>query len=173
MNEEQYRLTCARRNALRSVVWQTPILASATQAFLLAPAFNPGIGRGICLVLAFFSFAVGIASIQLMLRHHRLDDLDREMLARFEDENAGRGYAPIHAPAAFGSGPLDRLAQVSSFGVWIAVLAGFCLLALFAAWSVSMRTEQPPTVAAPSIAQPYPKGQPPSRIQVSPAKPSN
>ena len=178
MNEEQYRLVCARRNVSAQLIWQAPILACTAQAFLLAPAFNPGIERGICVVLAAFSFALGVASIQLLARHQRLDEIDRERLAQFEDEHAAAGYAPVHAPPKFGIGPLDWLACVNSFRVWIAILAGFCLLALFAAFSAATRPEPP--AALPAVAQPptplppaAPKPRLPSRIEVSPAKKAN
>jgi hypothetical protein len=140
MNLEQYKIVSARRIATNNLVWQTPALGSAAQAFLLSAALNP-LGKGIFpLVLALASTAVGLATIQLMTRHRRVEILDAELLSKFEQEQpAADGYSVIHAgtpdcPPT--TGLKNRiwawLANQKASAVWMVVLSGFPLLGLLA-----------------------------------------
>jgi hypothetical protein len=139
MNLEQYKLVWARRIASNNLVWQTPTLASAAQAFLLTAALNPQ-GRGIVpLVLALFSTFVGLAAIQLMAKHRRFEVIDTEILKEFENSPSREGYSVLHGPTPrhppatkWRDRPWVWLVNQRSSVVWMCVLCGFVALGLFA-----------------------------------------
>src|ERR1700693_1133484 len=134
MNEEQYKVVCARRNASNQLVWQGPTLATAVQAFLLAAAFNPLVAPTTSLILAGFSLVVGLASIQLMAKHRHVEMTDSELLLQFELKNAEKGFSVIHGPLKpLAAVPANWFVRLSSFRLWVAILTGFCVLALYAA----------------------------------------
>jgi hypothetical protein len=170
MNEEQYKLICARRNAFNQLIWQVPTLATAGQAFLLAAALNPLIAPTTSLVLAAFSLVVGAASIQLMAKHRHLEMRDSEALLQFEKENEERGFAILHGPLqAVESVPTNWFVRLSSFRLWVSVLAGFCALALYTGYSATARISDGSRVTAvPSPTQPAsPHKSPPAPVKKS------
>jgi hypothetical protein len=121
-----------RRIAQNNLVWQTPPLATAAQAVLLAAAFNAAMGTAEACLLFGFSFFVGLASIQLMNKHRHHELVDSRLLARFESEHAEEDYSVLHGPG----GPIDLvkrnwLVRIKSFELWIVVLAGFCAVSLY------------------------------------------
>lgn len=132
MNKEQYPMVCARRLAFDSMVWQTPPLAIAAQAFLLATAFDPDAKSTISFVLAIFSAVVGLASIQLMTKHRAHEIADAELLRRFEAANRSDGYSVVHGRSRAAEVRHGFMSRLSSFQIWIAVLSGFVGLAIYA-----------------------------------------
>jgi hypothetical protein len=136
MNEEQYKVLSQRRIALNNLIWQTPTLGMAAQAFLLAAAFNPQIERTTALILLIFSLFVGLASIQLMIKHRYHEVIDSELMAAFEATHAEEGYSVIHRPGAVRTS-IKRPwpARISSYRLWLTVLTGFCLIALYGLYS--------------------------------------
>ncbi|MGO9983570.1 MAG: hypothetical protein ACLPIX_05090 [Rhodomicrobium sp.] len=140
MNDEQYKLVCARRNTTNQILWQVPTLASAGQGFLLATAFNPSVAQAISGVAAVFSLVLGLAALQLMAKHRYFEMRDSESLFCFEKANIDKGYSVLHGPTQ----PMDGIksnwfVRISSFRLWIVILSGFCLLALFAIYRVIAR----------------------------------
>jgi hypothetical protein len=148
MNLDQYKVVSARRIATDNLVWQTPALASAAQGFLLSAALNPA-GKGIFpLALALASTLVGLASIQLMIRHRRMEILDAELLRKFEQNQPHEhGYSiipaqkvPEHPPATkFRDRIWVWLANTRSSLVWTWVLTGFVVLGFLATGRASIR----------------------------------
>lgn len=142
MNLEQYKLISARRIAQNNLVWQTPTLASAAQAFLLSAAVQqkPGV---MPILLALFAAAVGMAAIQLMIKHRYVEILDARLLRRFEEAQAPEcQYAVLHArpPRCFvpkNANLVDRLwvrfANLRANLVWTFILTGFLGLDAFVA----------------------------------------
>jgi len=132
MNEEQYKLISARRIAQDNLIWQTPTLATAAQAFLLAAAFNSQTSITVARLLFAFSFFVGAASIQLMIKHRYHERIDSELLSQFEEQHEKEGYSILPGPK--GSVDLIKrnfLTHVKSFQLWVVVLTGFCLIAVY------------------------------------------
>lgn len=136
MNEEQYKLIFARRVARDGLVWQTPTLSMAVQAVLLTAAFRMETGPTTALLLFGFSFLVGAASIQLMMKHRFLERIDDALLAEFEELHKKGGYVVAHGPnkSTADVNP-NFLATQISFNIWIEMLGGFCLLAAYGYWS--------------------------------------
>jgi hypothetical protein len=133
MNEEQYKILAARKIAHDTMVWQTPTLAIAAQAFLLSAAYNQQVDRPLSLLLLGFSTAVGICSIQLMSKHRLFELSEAKLLREFEEDHEREGYSVITrertADEKAGDGILVRF---SAFQVWRIVLMGLCLIACFA-----------------------------------------
>jgi hypothetical protein len=137
MDIEQYKILSARRISYNNLVWQTPAIASAAQAFLLSVALNPLIKGIVPIVIAFFSFLVGLASIQLLIRHRHLERMDSDLLKKYEETTPG--CSVIHGPIK-DCPPSENwfesltawIANQRSGPVWIAVLTGFVLLGFFA-----------------------------------------
>lgn len=141
MNKEQYALICARRQVFDTLIWQTPALAMAAQAFLLAAALDPDYSRWHALVLAGFSLVVGLASIHLMIKHRHYERADCTLLEDFEQKNVKDGYAVVHGRRE--DVQTRGFAKISAFRVWVVVLSGFCLLASYAGLSAMQRPSQP------------------------------
>jgi len=153
VNEEQYKLISARRNAFNQLIWQVPTLATASQAFLLAASLNPLIAPTTSLILACFSLVVGLASIQLMAKHRHLEMVDSELLSQFEKQNAESGYEVLHGRLRpLNEVPSNGFVRTSSFRIWIVVLGGFCALALFAGCLALTRMDS--SAANPMVSQP-------------------
>jgi hypothetical protein len=133
MTEEQYKILSTQRISQDTMVWRTPALAMATQAFLLASAFNSQTERTVGLVPSGFSFIVGVASIQLMSRHRFIEVLASKRMEAFEVENESKGYSVIHrrySEQELAEG--EWIARWPSFLIWRSVLMGFCALATYA-----------------------------------------
>ncbi len=140
MNESQYALVCARRLHQDNLVWQTPPLAVAALAFLLAAAFNPEADPWAALLLSILAVAVAIASIQLIGKHRHLEIEDAEALLTFERENLAAGYEIIHGPRARAS-PIRRSWYIglSSFWIWVWILTGFGAVSGYGVWAAGVR----------------------------------
>jgi hypothetical protein len=133
MTEEQYKILSTRQISQDAMVWQTPALATAAQAFLLAAAFSSQTERVVGLILSGFSLAVGMASIQLMMKHRFIEVLVSRKMEAFETSHIGRGYSVISgrytSEELAVAGPIAR---ISSYQVWQTILIGFCVLAFCA-----------------------------------------
>jgi hypothetical protein len=131
MNKEQYALISARRQGTDGMVWQTPPLAVAAQAFLLAVVFDPGVAKLNAVITAGAAVAVGLASMHLMATHRLFEVQDAERLAAFERTHSDEGYAVVHSREAqrgtLKPGPMGW----STYKVWLCVLGGLTALSLF------------------------------------------
>jgi hypothetical protein len=171
MNEEQYKLVCARRNSFNQLIWQVPTLATAVQAFLLAAAFNPLLPPTTSLILSIFSLVVGLASIQLMAKHRHFEVTDSHLLSQFEKKNADRGFVVLHGAAEdLEEVRMSWFVRFSSFRIWTFVLSGFCMLALYATCSASLKITDSSLVASTQSASCFPDA---ARTRVAPLKNSN
>ena len=140
MTEEQYLMMCQRRQGFDAFVWQTPPLAIAAQAFLLAASFSKDLPALVAFVLSVFSGLLGLASVQLLIKHRQCEIEDSERLRRFEEANQDKGYAILHGKRE----PVEGIArnwvvQISAFRVWKYTLLGFVGLAGFAALVALLR----------------------------------
>lgn len=148
MNEEQYGLVFARRLHQDNMVWQTPSLATAAVAFLLAVAFNPDTGPNVSTLLSAFSLVVSAASIHLMAKHRHLEVEDSERLLQYEIANAASGYEPLHDPS-------QRVPNIrrswfvswSAFWIWIWILLGLCTISGYGAYAAFERAHSSPATA--------------------------
>jgi len=139
VNKDQYQVLCSRRQAFDNFVWQTPPLATAAQAFLLAASFAPETTKEISVILAAFSGIVGLASVQLMAKHRHGEIEDAELLGRFEADHTEDGYSILHGKDRIRLMKTNIFTQRSSFQIWIFVLSGFVALALYAIYAAAMR----------------------------------
>jgi hypothetical protein len=139
MNKDQYQVLCNRRQAFDNLVWQTPPLATAAQAFLLAASFDSDATKQNSIILAVFSGLVGLASVQLMAKHRHGEIEDAELLSRYEAENIADGFSILHGKRSPGFVKFNILTRFSSFRVWFSILCGFVALALYAVVVAAMR----------------------------------
>jgi hypothetical protein len=106
------------------MVWQTPALSLTAQAFLFTIALGEGTS-GARLISALLALVAALASMQLMAKHRYLEIQDAKLLERYEEAN---DLEPIHAR------PNDEEAawynQLSSYKVWLAMMASFALAAV-------------------------------------------
>jgi hypothetical protein len=135
MDIEQYKLLTPRRIAQNNLLWQTPTLASAAQAFLISSAIGPQSQGILPIALAALSVFVGFAALQLLARHRLLLINDSKLLEKFERENVKKGYLVIHGTFTSRELPdnwLDKfifwIGKFRSSLIWMFVLAGFVLL---------------------------------------------
>lgn len=132
MNKEQYQIICNRRQSFDNLVWQTPPLATAAQAFLLAASFSADTVKTNSVILAMFSAIVGLASVQLMAKHRHGEIEDAECLSRFEADHVAEGYSVLHGKSRKTFLQSNFLTRRSSFRIWMVVLCGFVALAIYA-----------------------------------------
>jgi hypothetical protein len=126
-----YNVVASRRQAMDSLLWQTPVLSLTAQAFLLTIALGEG-SRGSQLCAALLALTTALASIQLMARHRHNEVLDSKWLEEFETSHSTRGFVGIHArrvqPTA--GGPWGWFIRLRSYHVWQATLFAFAIAAL-------------------------------------------
>lgn len=131
MNNDQYHVVCARRQAFDGLVWQVPSLAIAGQSFLLATALNAETSAFLAMVLSALASIVGCASFQLMHKHRQLEKEDSERLVRFEKKNSAKGYSRIHGGIGVDGMERNRLTSLSSFKIWSFMLILFVVAGVF------------------------------------------
>lgn len=140
MHKDQYLSLCDRRISSNNLLWQTPSLAIAAQAFLLSASLGGQVQPINGLVLAALSFVVGLASIHLIIKHRHFEQWDAECLAKFETDNRSKGYELLHGPGAVPvRPPFARLKRLSAYKVWCWVLVSFCALAAYAVYNSAFR----------------------------------
>lgn len=134
MTEQQYLMVCQRRQGFDAFVWQTPPLAIAAQAFLLAASFSKEVPAFVAFTLAVFSGFLGLASAQLLIKHRQCELEDSVRLRTFEEANKHKGYAILHGLREPVEGvPRSWVVRLSAFRIWKFTLLGFVGLAVFAA----------------------------------------
>ena len=149
MSPEQYQLICARRQSYDSFLWQTPGLAMAAQAFLIAASIDEKTTQLDAVILAIFSLFVGLASLQLLMKHRHCEVEDSELLAEYELDHAEEGISHLHGKREPRFARKNFVTKFSAYEVWRVVLIGFCILAIYGVGSAifSKRigsTAQPP-----------------------------
>lgn len=134
MNEEQYKVVCARRQGFDALVWQVPSLAIAAQSFLLTTVVDPDTSSGIALGLALLSVTLGFGAYQLMRKHRQLELEDSERLVRFETspENLAKGYEQIHGGIGLEGIRRDTITSWSSVKIWSGILLLFVVAGIIA-----------------------------------------
>lgn len=132
MNEQQYQVICARRQAYDSLVWQVPSLAIAGQSFLLATALNPETRPWLAVGLSVLASIVGLASYQLMQKHRQFELEDSERLVRFETDpkNANKGYTQVHGGIGLDGIKRGKISSFKSFGIWSVMLLLFAFASI-------------------------------------------
>ncbi|WP_377641826.1 hypothetical protein [Oryzobacter terrae] len=136
-----------RRASLDAMMWQTPALGMAAQAFLFTLALGADVADASRVTAAFLSLVLSALVVQLMAKHRRHELLDALLLQRMEQElgfKTGVGTTPHDRPAARHAddwetasarlaralpGP-SRFWQASSFELWMVGQALFAVAAL-------------------------------------------
>jgi colanic acid biosynthesis protein WcaH len=96
-SESQYTALATRRNALNTMLWQTPALSLSALAFLLNVAGNRNAYREIRVVTCILALCVALFTLQLFIRHRRMEKRDSLLLEEFEIHNRHLGYAVINS----------------------------------------------------------------------------
>ncbi|MCF7552198.1 DUF4916 domain-containing protein [Pseudonocardia sp. WMMC193] len=79
-----YSALAARALNHNTLVWQTPTLALAAQAFLMTIALSPAAATSARLIAAGLNLVLSILCLQLMTKHRQMLVIDREELAEIE-----------------------------------------------------------------------------------------
>ncbi len=135
-----YQTLAARRSAYDLMLWQTPALAIAAQAFLLTLALGPNSSDLARLTASALALALALMSMQLMAKHRYHEELDSRLLQRFEDDlgitrwlkASPHGQAEERALRDAKAKPPQlpwprRIWGLSSYRVWVYGLAVFGL----------------------------------------------
>ncbi|GAB4081745.1 hypothetical protein GCU67_12910 [Modestobacter muralis] len=143
-----YQMLVQRGTGTNGLLWQTPSLALAAQAFLLTLSLGEDTIRPVRIVVSVLGMAIGFMSMQLMAKQHWYYELDQAELRRLErvldlppiahrvdqiESHGTIGWAPTRSAAR-----RDRMAwrnrvwalpwvNLKSYGVW---QSGLCLIAL-------------------------------------------
>jgi len=93
---EQYKVLANRRQAQDALIWQTPALSLAAQAFLLTIILNPYSSVIARCFAAGLSLLTALACLQLMTKHRYFEEQDSKLLENFEIDHEQEGYKIIH-----------------------------------------------------------------------------
>ena len=125
MNDAQYSLMNARRDAFNNLLWQTPVLSLIAQAFLFTVILNEASSKLAIVVSSLLSIATAAASRHLLDKHR--DSEERCAICLDKHEQASGWYA------ANGRGNArTRWLRLSSYRIWKWVLPLFGLAAVVA-----------------------------------------
>jgi len=122
MNNIQYSLSNARRDAFNNLVWQTPLLSLTAQAFLFTISLSSSYTTKARLIAATLSLIVALASIQLLKKHRSMENHCAKILHDYEKD---LGLYEINQKLI----PEGWFARISSYRIWIFVLSSFAIAA--------------------------------------------
>lgn len=135
LDERQYEIVVARRQAYDALLWQTPVLSLTALAFLLTIALAPETtlwGRRFASTLA---LVAAVASVQLMWKHRFMEVRDSRLLKAFEEARRGDGFLRIHGrpERQWGWRSLQTviIQVVPSFWLWFVLLLAFAAAPIF------------------------------------------
>ncbi len=80
-----YQTLASRRSSYDLMLWQTPALAIAAQAFLFTLVLGPGTTAMARLIASGLALVLAVMSMQLMAKHRYHEELDSLLLKSFED----------------------------------------------------------------------------------------
>ncbi|MFG6445176.1 hypothetical protein ACFXQA_07855 [Microbacterium sp. P07] len=124
-----YEMLALRELEQDAMLWQTPALALAAQAFLLTIALNPEVTVWGQLIAASLGIVIAAVSMQLMAKHRQLAAIDRTLLAQLEvrlgiPAISSRRFAPRRGDEAPASTWWRRL---PSYVLWQFALGTFVI----------------------------------------------
>ncbi len=79
-----YQTLAARRSTYDLMLWQTPALAIAAQAFLFTLALGPDTSASVRVTASTLGLILVLMGMQLMVKHRYHEELDSRMLERLE-----------------------------------------------------------------------------------------
>lgn len=119
-----YQVLADRALMHNTLMWQTPGLSVAAEAFLLTLALSPGASPVSRCFTAGLSLVLSLLCIQLMSKHSAMEQRDRALLNSLE--------AALHATRTEGAGPKFRgLARLRSRTLWHVGLGIFAAASCF------------------------------------------
>lgn len=92
LHKDQYPVVAGRQQSLNTLLWQTPALSLTAQAFLFTIAFSE-LPATIRFAPSFLIVLVATASLQLMAKHRKYEEITSKQLGNFEN---AQGYALVH-----------------------------------------------------------------------------
>lgn len=81
-----YEMLIQREMEQEAMLWETPTLALTAQAFLLTIALNHDASPAAVLASAGLGLVVAVLSLQLMAKHRFLNEMDKTLMHRIEEE---------------------------------------------------------------------------------------
>lgn len=94
MDNEQYKVVADQRLNFNTLVWQTPALCLAAQAFLSRIAFDPDRAPEYRIASIVLILLVSLVCMQLLAKHHAFERRCSKLL--FEHEKATEGWQHVH-----------------------------------------------------------------------------
>lgn len=128
----QYQLVAARRQGHDAMLWQTPAISLAAQAFLFTIVLDPDTTPGTRFVVGSLAFVTALVSIHLMTKHRYFEEVDRDWLEQFEIRHRASGFRRLHGKPSYPRGRKAWFVRRSAYDVWRLVLWFFALAALVA-----------------------------------------
>lgn len=128
----QYQVVAARRQALDTMMWQTPALSLTAQSFLLLLAYGAQSTRLAAVVAGALSLIMSLMSIQLLLRHRGNELTDSLLLHRIEKENGWPEMFASGETRARAVEPRHRLIRGRSHRIWAFGMSFFGIAGLLA-----------------------------------------
>ena len=130
-----YGAVASRRTAFDTMLWQTPSLGLAAQAFLFTIALSPAsstVGR---IVAAGLSLVTSLVAIQTMTKHRYNEVTDARLLSALEDRLGVHicGTSPHRPPKERGEAVDNAeafLNRMKTFDLWRISLSAFALASL-------------------------------------------
>jgi len=138
MNEQQYALISARRQAYDTMMWQTPVLGLTAQSFLFTIGLGPYTTELARSIAALLALVTALCSLQLMAKHRHHELRDRMLLEAFESD-ASNSYAPLSSKPDNSTAP--AFIRLSSFNVWRAALIIFAIASFVILLCSTLRPE--------------------------------
>lgn len=130
MNDIQYQILAARRQAYDQLLWQTPVLSLTAQAFLLTIALGAGNSSAARFLSASLSLVTALASILLMAKHRYYEVIASKALQKYESEKMSDGFDPIHKRRPSSDDLVSFWERWPLFVIWILTLFSFAVVAL-------------------------------------------
>lgn len=124
----QYPVAASYREHFNSMVWQTPAISLAAQAFLLSSSFSQNISLSFKALTSGLAFIVAICSIQLLFKHRYYERNASELLKRYERTQRLSGFHILHGK--LGVFPQNQLTSGRSHVIWMILLGTFAVCAL-------------------------------------------
>lgn len=133
MSSKQYELLNARRDSFNNLVWQTPIVSLAAQAFLFHVILSSRVNEAAGYIACSLSLIASIGSLHLMIKHRRMEEAHAKILHDYEQSHgcygANRRFEPEWGFWPRRSQFRSRRIFNSSYIVWKAVMWAFFVAA--------------------------------------------
>jgi len=130
----QYPVAASYREHYNSMLWQTPAISLAAQAFLLSISFNQKIDLSFRASTSGLAFIAALSSIQLLFKHRYYEKNASILLKRYERSQHFSGFHVLHGKQ--GVDKQNVLTKGRSHVIWTILLGAFAGCALLILGSI-------------------------------------